>query len=279
MAASISTADITSFRSDPHVTHSMLDESNGDTAVVIVKEEALTDEWLLNCDSIEEFYEFADTSLPVDLECSELVKECSALNANKTPKHSSVLVTLLPDSAPKSYQETYEHVENTLNTNSKSTLKLNTIGNKGEIKKYDKQPTFKRSVKVDREKVVQLGPEKSETVELQGSQSGEYQFKCNQCNKVFGHEGHLEMHKIGHNKSESFSSSPKQEIVIVKEEVLSDDEGALNYASISDYDDTGHTSCPVDTKCLETEDNNSVAAENKTDHGSNVVGVLAGSAL
>jgi predicted nucleic acid-binding Zn ribbon protein len=111
------------------------------------------------------------------------------------------------------------------------------------------------------------------------SQSGEHQFKCNQSNKVFGHAGHLAIHKIGHNQSESFSSSPKQEIVIVKEEVLSDDEGALNYASINDYDDTEHTSCPVDTKCLETEDNNSIAAENKTDHGSNVVRVLAGSAL
>jgi hypothetical protein len=278
MATSISTANVINFSSDLLVTHSMSNESNGDAAVVIVKEEVVSDEWLLNCDSIEEFYEFADTSLPIDLECSELVKECSILNANEKPKHNPVLVTLLSDSALKSYQQTYKHVENTLNTNSKSTLKLNMIGNEGEIKTCDKHPAHTRSVKVDREKVMQLGPQKSETVESQGSQSGEHQFKCNQCNKTFGHESHQEMHKVGHNQSENCSSSLKQETVTVKEEVLSDGEGSLIYDSFSEYGNTGHTSHPIDTKCLKTEDN-SVAPENKTDHGSNVIGVLAGSML
>ena len=275
MAALISTANITNFSSDPRVTHSTSGESNGDIEVVIVKEEALSDEWLLNCESIEEFYEFADTSLPIDLECSELIKDCSILNTNKTPKHSSILVTLLPDSILKSYRQTYKHAEDTLNTNSKSALKLNIIGKKGEIEKWDKQPTLTRSVTVNKEKVVHLGPQKSEieTVESQGSQSGVHHFKCIHCNRLFGHESHLKMHMIGHNQS------PKQEMVSVKEEVLSDDEGALNYAAVSVYDNTGCTSCPVDTKFLEVDGNDSVALENKTDCGSNIIGVLTGSAL
>lgn len=280
MAASISTANITNFSSDPHVTHSTSGESNGDMAVVIVKEEALSDEWLLNCDSIEEFYEFADTSLPIDLECSELIRECSILNTNKTPKHSSILVTLLPDSTLNSYQQTYKHAEDTWNKNSKSALQLNMVGNKGEIEKGDKQPTLTKSVKVDKEKAVHLGPQKSEieTVGSQGSQSGENQFKCIHCNRIFGHESHLKIHMIGHNQSESCCLSPEQEIVIVKEEVLSDDEGVLNYAAVSECDNTGCISCPVDTKFLEEDVNNSVALEIKADCGSNI-GVLNCSAL
>jgi hypothetical protein len=275
MAASISTANITNFNSDPCVTHSTSGESNGDMAVVTVKEETLSDELLLNCESIEEFYEFADTSLPIDLECSELIKECSILNTNKTPKHSSILVTLLPDSKLKSYQQTYKHAEDSWNTN-KSALKQNVVGNKGETKKCDKQPTLTKSVKVDKEKVVHLGPQKSEieTVGSQGFQSGEHQFKCS---RIFGYERHLKMHVIGHNQFESCSLSPEQEIVIVKEEVLSDDEGASNYAAVSEYDNNGYISCPVDTKFLEVNGNNCVALENKTDCGSNIIGVLTGS--
>lgn len=281
MATSISTANITNFSSDPYITHSTSGESNGDMAVVIVKEEALSDEWLLNCDSIEEFYEFADTSLPVDLEGSELIKECSILNTNKTPKHSSILVTLLPNSTLKSYQQTYKYDEDTWNTISKSALKLNVVGNEGEIDKCDKQPTLTKSVKVDKGKVVHLGPQKSEneTIGTQGSQCGEHQFKCIHCNRIFGYESHLKMHMMGHNQSESFCLSPEQEIVIVKEEVLSDDEGALNYASVSECEYNGYISCPVDTKFLEVDGNNSVALENKTDRGSNIIGVLTGSVL
>jgi len=281
MAASITTANITNFSSDPCITHSTSGESNDDMAGVIVKEEALSDEWLLNCDSIEEFYEFADTSLPIDLECSELIKECSVLNTNKTPKHSSILLTLLPNSTLKSYHQAYKHAEDTSNTNSKLPLKLNVVGNQGEIDKCDKQPTLTKSVRVDKEKVVYLGPQKSEneTVGSQGSQSGEHQFKCIHCNRIFGHESHLKMHMIGHNQSESCCLSPEQEIVIVKEEVLSDDEGALNYASVSECENNGYISYPVDTKFLEVDGNICVAVENKTDCGSNIIGVLTGSAL
>lgn len=281
MAASISTANITNFSSDPRVPHSTSGESNGDTAVVIVKEEALSDEWLLNCDSIEEFYEFADTSLPIDLECSDLIRECSILNTNKIPKHSSIRVTLLPDSTLKSYQQTYKHAEDICNTNSESALKPNMVGNKSEIEKCDKQPTLTKSVKEDKEKAVHLGPQKSEieTVGSQGSQSVKHQFKCIHCNRIFGHESHLKMHMIGHNQSESCCLSPEQEIVIVKEEVLSDDEGALNYAAVSECDNTGCISCPVDTKFLEEGDNNSVALENKTVCGPNIIGVLTGFAM
>jgi len=250
-------------------------------AGVIVKEEALSDEWILNCDSVEEVYEFADTSLPIDLECSEQIKECSILNTNKTPKHSSILLTLLPNSTLKSYQQTYKHVEDTSNTNSKLPLKLNVVGNQGEIDKCDKQLTLTKSVKVGKEKVVYLGRQKSEneTVGSQGSQSGERQFKCIHCNRIFGHESHLKVHMIGHNQSESCCLSPEREIVIVKEEVLSDDEGALNYSSVSECENNGYISCPVDTKFLEVDGNNFVALENKTDCGSNIIGVLTVSAL
>jgi hypothetical protein len=278
MAASISNANTTNFTNDPCVTCTS-DGSNSDIEVVIVNEEALSSEWLLNCDSIEEFYEFADTSLPIDVESSELAKDCSILNAIKTPKHSSVLVTLLPDSALKSYHQTYKDNETTLNTNSKSALKLNVVGNKGEIEKCVKQPTLSRSHRVDIKKVGQPGPQKSENVKSQESQSREHQFKCVQCNKVFGHKNHLEMHKNGHKQSGSYVSSPKQEIVIVKEKILTDDEGTLNDTLFSECDNTGCTSHVEDTKCLDIEDSNTFALENKANHGSNVVGVLAGSAL
>lgn len=84
------------------------------------------------------------------------------------------------------------------------------------------------------------------------------------------------MHEIGHEHSRNYVNSfPGQEMIIVKEEVLSDDEGASN----EEYYNTESTSLPVNIQCLQVENGNSVSlAGNASGRGSNVE-VLADSSL
>jgi hypothetical protein len=273
MAASISTVNNNSFDCDQNVTYRISDETCGDVAVVIVKKEALSDdESILNSDSNDEFYEFVDTSLPVDVVCSELQ------NVRKTPEHGSILLNLLTDSTLKNHQQVYKDDECTLNTYSKSSLKLHLVGNEDKIKKCQKQSKLTRSLKLVSKKVVQIGAQKSE-MEAQECQPGKLKFI--QCNGTFGLKSHLEMHEIGQehfrNCINSFSG---QEMIIIKEEVLSDDEGVLNDASADEYYNTGGTSLPVNVECLEMENDNLVSlANNTSDQGLNVVEVLADSTL
>jgi ribosomal protein L31 len=275
MASSITSANITNFDSDP-------DENYGDMAVVMVKEEALSDdESILNCDSIDDFYEFADTSLPVDVECSELVKDNVIQATNETPKHGSILVSLLADSTLKSYQQMYRDVGTTMNTVSESSLKFNLIGNKNVIEKYQHQSEVTSPLKVDRGKVVQLEPQKSQTVETQVSQPAEHQFKCLHCSKVFELKSQLELHEIGHKQFKSCSNSlSRQEVITVKEEVLSDDEVVVNDASANEYYNIEGTSLPANVQCLEIENPNSLSlGSNTSNNGLNVAEVCANSTL
>jgi DNA-directed RNA polymerase subunit RPC12/RpoP len=281
MASSISSANVTNFDSDPDVTFRTSDDNYDDMAVVTVKEEALSDdESILNCDSIDDFYEFADTSLPVDVECSELVKDNVIQATNKTPKYGSIIVSLLTDSTLKSYQQMYRD-GTALNTVSKSSLKFHLIGNKNGIEKYQQQSKLTMPLKVDREEAVHLEPQKSQTIKKQVSQPVEHQFKCLQCSKIFELKSQLEMHEIGHKQFKSCSSSfPRQEVITVKEEVLSDDEVAVNDASANEYCNIEGTSLPVNVDCLEIENRNSVCLGNNTsDNDLNVVNVHADSTL
>lgn len=168
MATSISTANKDRFGSDQNVPYRISDEIYGDTAVIIVKKEALSDdENIQSSDRVDEFYEFVDTSLPVDVVCSELQ------NASKTPENGSILLNLLTDSALKNYQQTCKNGVTTLKTYSKSSLKLNLVGNEVEFRKCRKQSRLKRSVKLVSQTVVQRGAEKSE-IETQECQPGKF---------------------------------------------------------------------------------------------------------
>lgn len=281
MASSISNANITNFDSDPDVTFRISDENYGDMAVVTVKEEPLSDdESILNCDSIDDFYEFADTSLPVDVGCSELVKDNVIQATNEVPKHGSILVSLLADSTLKSYHQMYRDVGTTMNTVSESSLKFNLVGNKNVMEKYQCQSKLTRPLIVDRGKVVQLEPQKSQTVKTQVSEPDEHQFKCLQCSEVFELKSQLEMHEIGQMQFKNCSSSlSRQEVITVKEEVLSDDEVVMNDASANEYYDIEGTSLPVDGD-LEIKNPNSVSlGSNTSDNGLNVVEVCADSML
>jgi hypothetical protein len=272
MASSISTASKNSFDSDQNVTYRISDEMCGDMAVVIVKKEALSDdESILNCDN-NEFFEFVDTSLPVDVVCTELQ------NAGKAPEHGSVLLSLLTDSSLKNYQQVYKDDGTSLNTYSKSSLKLHLVGNEDKIKKCQKQSKLKRSLKLVSKKVVQIGARKAE-MEKQDGEPGK--LECIQYNRTFGLKSHLEMRKIGHEHSRNYINLfAGQEMIIVKEELLSDNEGNFNDASADNYYNAGHTSLPVNVECLEMESGNSVSVANNTlDHGSNTIEVLADSTL
>jgi hypothetical protein len=282
MASSISNANITNFDSDPDVTFRISDENYGDMVEVTVKEEPISDdESILNCDSIDDFYEFADTSHPVDVECSELVKDNVIPATNETPKHGSILVSLLADSTLKSYQQMYRDVGTTMNTVSESSLKFNLIGNKNVIEKYHYQSKLTRPLIVDRGKVVQLEAQKPQTVKTQGSQPVEHQFKCLQCSEVFELKNQLEMHEIGHMQFKNCSNSlSRQEVINVKEEVLSDDEMVMSDASANEYYNIEGTSLPVNVGCLEIENPNSISlGSNTSDNGLNVVDVHANSTL
>ncbi|PNF22900.1 hypothetical protein B7P43_G14140, partial [Cryptotermes secundus] len=281
MASSITSANITNIESDPDVTFRTSDENSGDMAVVTFKEEALSDdESILNCDSIDDFYEFADTSLPVDVECSELVKDNVIQASNETPKHGSILVSLLADSPLKSYQQMYIDVGTTTNSISESSLKFNLMGNKNIIEKYQHQSEVTSPLKIDKGKVVQLEPQKSQTVETQVSQPVEHQFKCLHCSEVFELKSQLEMHEIGHKQFKSCSNSLSRQEVIIKEEVLSDDEVFMNDASANEYYNTEVTSLPVNVQCSEIENPNSVSlGRNTSDNGLNGIDVYANSTL
>jgi transposase-like protein len=282
MTSSVSSANVTKFDSDSDMTFGISDENYSDMTVVTVKEEVLSDdESILNCDSIDDFYEFADTSLPVEGECSELVKDNVIQATNKMPKYGSLLVSLLADSTLKCYQQMHRDVQTAVNTVSKSTLTFNLIGNKDGIEKCEQQPKLTRPFKVDRRKAVQLEPQKSQTVKTEISQPVEPQLKCLRCSKVFKHKRQLEMHVIDHKEFKSCSILlPRQEVITVKEEVLSDDEMAMNDASDNECYDIEGTSLPVSVECLEIENPNSVHVENNTsDNSLNVVGVCSGSVL
>lgn len=276
MASSITSANIANIDSDPDVTFRTSDENYGDMAVTF-KEEALSDdESILNCDSIDDFYEFADTSLPVDVECSELVKDNVIQASNETPKHGSILVSLLAASPLKSYQQMYIDVGTTMNTISESL-----IGNKNIIEKYQHQSEVTSPLKIDRGKVVQLEPQTSQTVETQMCQPVEHQFKCLHCSEVFELKSQLEMHEIDHKQFKSCSNSlSRQEVITVKEEVLSDDEVFMNDASANEYYNTEGTSIPANVQCSEIENPNSVSlGRNMSDNGLNVIDVYANSTL
>jgi transposase-like protein len=282
MASSISSADITKFDSDPEMTDRTSDENYGDMAVITVKEEALSDdESILNCDSIDDFYEFADTSLPVDGECLELVKGNVIQATNVMPKHGSILVNLLADSTLKSYKQMHRDVETTVNIFSKSILKRNLMGNKNGIEKCKQQPKPTRPFKANGGKALELEPQKFRTIKTQVSQPVEPQLKCLKCSKVFEHKRQLEMHEIDHKQFKSCSNSlPKQEVITVKEEVLSDDEVVMNDASTNQYYNIEGTSLPVNVEYLEMENPNSVHLENNTSNNNlNAIGVSSDSIL
>jgi hypothetical protein len=96
MGASIITGNNNSFDNDQDVMYRILDEMYGDMVVVIVTKETMSDdESILNCDSSNEFCEFVDTSLSVDVVCSELQ------NANVTPEHDCILLNLPSESTLK----------------------------------------------------------------------------------------------------------------------------------------------------------------------------------
>jgi hypothetical protein len=282
MASSVRSANVTKFDSDSDMTFGFSDENDSDMSIVTVKEEALSDnESILNCDSIDDFYEFADTSLPVEGECSELMKDNVIQATNKMPKYGSVLVSLLADSTLKCYQQMHRDVQTAVNTVSKSTLTFNLIGNKDGIEKCKQQSRLTRPFNVDREKAVQLEPQKSQTVKTQASQPVEPLVKCLKCSKVFEHKRQLEMHEIDHKQFKSCSNSlPIQEVITVKEEILSDDEMVMNDASDNECYDIEGTSLPVSVECLERANPNSVHLENNTsDNRLNVIGVCSGSVL
>jgi hypothetical protein len=263
MSAANSSSD-----SDQNVTYRISDDICGGMALVIVKEEAVSDVE----SSSDEFYEFVETSLPVDVVCSELQ------DANKTPEHGSILLNLLSDSALQNYQHVYRDDENTLNTDSKSSLKLHLVENEDRVKKCQKKSKLSQSLELVSKKVVQIEGQKSET-ETQVCKPGK--FKSVQCNKAFGHKNRLQMHEIGHEQCRNHHNSfQEQEVIIVKEEVLSDDEVVLNDVSADKRYNTGGTSVAVSVQCFENENDNSVSqANNSSDCGSNVLEVLSDSAV
>jgi hypothetical protein len=261
MAASISNANSINFDSDPDVTFRISDENCADVTVVIVEKDAMSDdESVLNCDSNDKC---ADTSLPMDVECLELMRDSSVQNANKTQELDSVFANLLADPTRNSHKHIYEDVETTLNTDSDS-FKLHVVEIKDGIKKCQKQSKL-TSLKECSNKVVQLVPQLSETIETQGSQPNVRRLKYIQCNEMFGPKSHLEIHEIDNEQFGSYDNSfPRQEIVIVKEEVLSDDEGILNDASSDEHYNAGGTSLPVNVECSEVENDDCVRHANNT---------------
>jgi 5-methylcytosine-specific restriction endonuclease McrA len=168
-----------------------------------------------------------------------------------------------------------------MNTVSESSLKFNLIGNRSVTEKYQNQSERKSLLKVDRRKVVQPEPQKSQTVKTQLSQPVEHQFECLHCSKVFELKSQLEMHEIGHKQFERCSDSlSRQEVITVKEEVLSDDEVVENGASANEYYNIEGTSLPVNVQCLEIENPNSVSLGSDTSkNGLNSIDVCANSTL
>jgi transposase-like protein len=282
MASSISAANVIKFDSDQDMTFRISDGNYDDMAAVTVKEESLSDdESILNCDSIDDFYEFADTSLPVDGECSGLVKDNVIQVTNVMPKRDSILLNLLADSTQKSYPQMHRGVRTTVNTvsKSKSTLKFNLKENKNEIEKCKQLLKLIRPFKLNRGKEVQVGPQKFWTVKTWVPQLVEPQFKCHTCSKVFEHKGQLKLHEIDHNQFKSCNKSlPRQEVITVKEEILSDDEVLSNDASTNECYNIKGTLLPVNVKCLAIKSPISVhLGSNTSDNGLKAVGISAGS--